>query len=282
MKNSNRTEDAMFCMKCGNAIAGNARFCNVCGSPLSNNQQDENGFATPSFTQSAPTATSIPPRVATTQSPSGFQQTPPMQNGSKSRSKVIPAIVGSSLLAAALIVTIVFFAFGKTAPSSNENQSSTAYQVAVESTDEKPSASTPTFGIPSASSTLTDDVDSHSPNLLVDKDSTTAWSEGVAGPGEGSYVLFSATSLQSVHAVSIMGGFCKTESLYYKNSRPKSVTVSFSDGSSTTQTLQDTPFAWQTITLEDTIQTDFVKVNINSVYYGSKYEDTCISEIVIQ
>lgn len=240
-------------------------------------------------TTSIPAATSAPVTATTHQntatSVSAVNQVAPNQTtgnqAPKQSNKMIPAIIGIAVLIAAIVVAVIFFTLGGSSSDDNSEESSASRQVTVEA-ETPASAATPTFGTPTASSVLTGDIDPHDASYAVDNNTTTAWIEGVPGTGEGSWLEFKATSLQSVHSISIMSGFCKSESLYYKNSRPKEVTISFSDGSSTTQTLQDQPFAWQTITLENTVQTESVKITINSTYHGSKYEDTCISEVLIQ
>jgi len=60
---------------------------------------------------------------------------------------------------------------------------------------------------------------------LFDKDVTTAWVEGAKGDGIGEYVLIGHknTFPDKIH---INNGYQKTESLYFKNGRPKSLRIS--------------------------------------------------------
>ena len=70
----------------------------------------------------------------------------------------------------------------------------------------------------------------------------------------------------------------KTEDLYYKNSRPKKIKLTFSDGRSKSFKLKDY-YGMQQIDFDEPIESDSVRVTIESVYKGKKYKDTVISEI---
>ena len=66
--------------------------------------------------------------------------------------------------------------------------------------------------------------------------------------------------------------------LYSKNSRPKEIYISFADGSGESQVLSDTN-GKQDIKLSNPVVTDSITLRIDSVYPGSKYEDTVITEM---
>lgn len=69
------------------------------------------------------------------------------------------------------------------------------------------------------------DIGAYSAYRLFDKNMTTAWVEGVKGNGIGEYILIGQkkTLPDKIH---INNGYQKTESLYYKNSRPKTLKLS--------------------------------------------------------
>ncbi len=69
------------------------------------------------------------------------------------------------------------------------------------------------------------DIGAYSAYQLFDENVTTAWVEGVEGDGIGEYVLIGQenTLPDKIH---INNGYQKTESLYYKNSRPKTLKLS--------------------------------------------------------
>ncbi len=70
-----------------------------------------------------------------------------------------------------------------------------------------------------------DGIGKYSACRLFDKDVTTAWVEGAKGDGIGEYVLIGQknTFPDKIH---INNGYQKTESLYFKNGRPKTLKIS--------------------------------------------------------
>lgn len=70
-----------------------------------------------------------------------------------------------------------------------------------------------------------------------------------------------------------------SDNYYVKNSRPKTITLTFSDGSAEKFTLMDKKEE-QTFFFKKVIRTTDIRLTIDSVYTGSAYEDTIISEIV--
>lgn len=137
------------------------------------------------------------------------------------------------------------------------------------------------------SSELPGDADTayYGPNNLVDGNSETAWNEGASGAGVGEWAKFSASSLQHVTSVSIMGGFPKYykdgSDVYQKNPRPKEITVSY-EGGSQSFTMQDLRGEFQTFTFTKPVDTKWITITIDSVYTGRKYEDCCIAEVKFQ
>ncbi len=129
-----------------------------------------------------------------------------------------------------------------------------------------------------ASSTLREKHVQHVPERIVDGKLTTAWVEAADGQGTGESVTVTFDGVYTVSAFTIHAGYHLDTLRYTSNSRPKEVTVSFSDGTVYTFTLSDT-MNGQTVLLPEPVETDCVVLTILSVYPGSKYEDTCISEI---
>ncbi len=117
---------------------------------------------------------------------------------------------------------------------------------------------------------------------VIDNDNSTCWCEGASGYGEGETIMITADTPQNVGSISIMNGICGGKNVYYRNCRVKDCRISFSDGSSFDYTLKgefnDQP---QVIKLKNNVSTTFIKLTILSVYPGSTYEDTCISEIKV-
>lgn len=142
------------------------------------------------------------------------------------------------------------------------------------------SASMSAVATVSATSALSEYNMTHSSDRIMDNDTSTAWVEGVSGQGEGESVIFTFDGVYKVSGFVIYGGYQKNSDLYYKNSRPASLKVMYSDGSSQICNLSDTLGA-QTFTLANPVETSSITFTIQSVYAGNKYEDTVISEISI-
>ena len=87
-------------------------------------------------------------------------------------------------------------------------------------------------------------------------------------------------SSHEIGSMTINAGYQKNEDVFYKNSRPKDITVIFDDGTSENFVLEDI-FGAQEIYFSYPRNTASVTIVINSVYAGNKYQDTAISEIYI-
>lgn len=118
----------------------------------------------------------------------------------------------------------------------------------------------------------------HTPDRMTDGDLSTAWVEGASGDGIGEWVAFTFDGTYLVSGIQIYAGYQKSDALYEKNSRPAVLTVTFSDGGERTVTLEDVSGS-QYIAFDDPVETSSVTLAIDSVYPGSKYQDTVISEL---
>lgn len=115
---------------------------------------------------------------------------------------------------------------------------------------------------------------------VTDRDPATCWCEGKSDDGlnESITLVFDKTYL--INQISLMNGLCADEELFYKNSRVRTITVSFSNGESFDYDCQD---GWNnrqnTITLNRGVEASSITITVKSVYQGRNYNDTCISEI---
>ena len=114
--------------------------------------------------------------------------------------------------------------------------------------------------------------------LAMDGSVSTAWVEGVAGQGSQQSITLFLDQTCMVSGFDIHSGYQKTQSLFYKNSRPEILHITFSDGSGETISLGDA-MGVQHIVLSHPVETGKVVFTIETVYPGSDYEDTAISEI---
>ena len=115
---------------------------------------------------------------------------------------------------------------------------------------------------------------------VLDGDFSTVWSEGVSGYGNGEWIILDFDNIYTVKKIKIVNGLVNKKNGYYNNNRPKSLTLQFSDGSSQKINLEDNNTGYQVVNI-NAVETSYVKFVIDSVYYGTKYYDTCIADIEI-
>lgn len=116
-------------------------------------------------------------------------------------------------------------------------------------------------------------------NNAIDEDLSTTWTEGVDGDGEGEYLeLVLVGNRNKIGALKIYNGYIKNEEVFEKNNRVKDAEIVFEDGSSETFTLKDT-YKPQYVVFSKVHEGSSLKLIIQSVYKGTKYQDACISEI---
>ena len=142
----------------------------------------------------------------------------------------------------------------------------------------------PSFTQARASSELPADhtTSYYGPYNVLDGDFFTAWNEGGGGSGAGEWIELYSSAPQHVSAVSIAGGYNKSDETYYNNHRPRDIELSFSDGSTQRATLQDARGTYQRIALPAPVDTTFVRITVLSTYPGVEYEDCCIADIGVE
>ncbi len=129
-----------------------------------------------------------------------------------------------------------------------------------------------------ASSVQTDSLSTHYAKLVNDQNPATAWAEDADGSGIGESLTFTFNDSYLVSGMKIEGGYFKSSLSYQRNNRLKDFTLTYADGSEDVYTLED-QMKEQTIRFDSAVKTKSVKLTIDSVYEGSEYDDTCISEI---
>lgn len=150
-------------------------------------------------------------------------------------------------------------------------------------TDNKPAEDypKPSFSDISASSNLASQGNTtYYARNVIDGNPGTAWIEGASDSGIGEKIFFKSSSEQKVSHLQIMNGYCKSEDLYMKNNRVKSIRIVFSDGTSIDRTLSDKYANYDLIVLTEPVFCNEFYIEITDVYRGTHYDDTCISEIV--
>ena len=128
------------------------------------------------------------------------------------------------------------------------------------------------------SSALKDSGNTYHGYFTLDGNLKTCWAEGVPGLGIGEKVRIDFKTNCKVNGLNIWTGYQKSEDLFYKNSRPIAIRVMGSDGSSEVYQIED-KMGKQRVDFKQPILGDKVSIVIEKVAKGSKFEDTCITEI---
>lgn len=132
---------------------------------------------------------------------------------------------------------------------------------------------------------------SYPPENLLDGKPSTCWTPALVrdavGNGIGDYVDFYFEYAAAVNGISIMNGYGKSKDIYFANSRPSQIEISFlyvGKDYFTDAVYADLPDKYSTnyqaysIPVREDVEA--VRVKIMSVYGGTKYKgDVCISEV---
>jgi len=130
---------------------------------------------------------------------------------------------------------------------------------------------------PTAARASSQHGDRFAPENTRDDRIDTAWVEGAKGSGIGEWIAFTF-SPQTVQYLEIYPGYGKSKELFFANNRVKRATLIFSDGTRAAVQLFDEPRV-QTVALPAPIRTGSLRLIIEEVYPGTKYDDTVISEV---
>ena len=131
----------------------------------------------------------------------------------------------------------------------------------------------------SSSSALKEGDKVYSASNIIDSNGHTCWADGVEGLGIGESITINFNQKYNISGFRIFNGHQKSQDLYNKNSRPTVLRVIGSDGSNVVYNIEDSIYE-QDIYFDKMISVDNIKLVIEKVARGSKYEDTCISELI--
>lgn len=112
-----------------------------------------------------------------------------------------------------------------------------------------------------------------------DGQSITSWQEGVDGDGIGEYISAQFDRVYQVKAITFLLGNHRSEDWYVKNNRPKSLELNLG-GNSYSVDFPDEMKEFAVVFSSPVLSSD-VTITIKSVYNGTEYTDTVISEIGI-
>ncbi|MBL7065100.1 MAG: LysM peptidoglycan-binding domain-containing protein [Anaerolineae bacterium] len=143
---------------------------------------------------------------------------------------------------------------------------------------------TPLATVSASSHLRTDRWGQYQSWMATDGRRESAWVEGVAGSGVGEWIMLTFPRTIEVHSISMDVGYDKSADIFAKNNRIKKVTLIFSSGEQIELGFGDKR-GMQTIPLVrapgPNIETTYVKVVIEEVFPGWKYDDTCLAEIEV-
>ena len=131
-------------------------------------------------------------------------------------------------------------------------------------------------------------TENYHPYYVLDDDPKTAWVEGEPGNGEGSSLFLDVSRLRSARAVKLRlrNGYQKSARLLQANSAPKDVVVRLhdSDGEVAIHRVRlAREMGWQEVVtpVPEGSGLSSVQLTYESVHPGTRYEDTCISDIQV-
>jgi len=137
---------------------------------------------------------------------------------------------------------------------------------------------TETYGWKLSTSSYLNNAATYAPDNLFDKSLHTAWVEGANDEGIGEWVLIKFDGSRMIEDIGIFNGYQKSLNLFEANNRVKELAISSSDGAKKIVLLKDEKdLQWTPLNKK----TEWIKFKIVSVYRGNKYNDTCLTEIII-
>lgn len=127
---------------------------------------------------------------------------------------------------------------------------------------------------------------------LIDGDYSTVWVEGVSGTGVGESITLHLDQTQLVYGVQICNGYTASYDLYNKNGMLTDVKIDFGNGKVTESSVGG--YAYEDIAddylaecnmnrieLDEPVMTDTITITITGANQGVKYDDTCVSEVMV-
>lgn len=118
----------------------------------------------------------------------------------------------------------------------------------------------------------------HDAAKTVDGDIKSCWAEGVKGLGIGEFIQINFNGTYKVSGLNIWSGHQKSQDLFYKNARPVAIRVIGSDGSNQVYPIEDR-MGMQRVNFISPINVSNIRIVVEKVARGTKYEDTCIAEV---
>ncbi|MGI6173042.1 MAG: discoidin domain-containing protein [Christensenellales bacterium] len=121
----------------------------------------------------------------------------------------------------------------------------------------------------------------YAPENAIDGQLDTCWA--YTGSDKQPALTLRADAPQEVRGIVITGGYAKSESIFEKNCRIKQLRVTLSDGTVMEFVLDEVEGyeGMRVVPFEAICLTDSIEIVVTDVYPGSKYDDVCVSEILV-
>jgi len=280
------------CPKCKRAYDDvTLRFCLEDGTPLFDVRDSQAPPTEILGSRGAPTLKSTGPTVPT------FVPAPDVRFERRGNPLLTTGVIAIAVLLFALVGMAAFFVLRQSAgdgsaqpnprnsPTAREGSSPQNTPPPKNTPDDSSISTNPQTGKPlqitaSASSTrLAVQANTYYESNAIDGKRSTAWIEGVDGPGIGEWIRFDFDREINLHRILIQPGYFKSDYFWAQNNRLATVTAQFSDGSSRELSFPDRMES-QKIDV-GAIRTKWVRLTIKSVYYGTD-PDTALSEIAFE
>jgi hypothetical protein len=224
---------------------------------------------------------------------------PPATEEHRSNPILTVGVIAIALLLLALVGIVAYFVINQSR-ASDSNQAKTAASPAASpnsspagkqtTADQDKSWPTPSqsetpLKITASSSSVRLAVQSNTyyASNAIDGKRSTAWIEGVDGPGIGEWIRFDFDREINLHRILIQPGYFKSPDIWSQNNRLATVTVQFSDGSSRALSFDNRMDSQRADV--GSVRTRWVRVIIRSVYPGTNpgaTDDTGFSEIAFE
>lgn len=152
-------------------------------------------------------------------------------------------------------------------------------EIVVSSTVDKSGYSKTAVSSAQASSQIQQDGYDNSAAVTLDGDETTSWQEGADGDGIGEFLYYKLDRDYDVRYITFKMGNWRDQKNYDENNRPKDITVWVGDEYfEVTVPNEKTEYC---LKLSKDVKASEIYVQIDSVYKGTHWSDTCISEVGI-
>lgn len=282
------------CPRCGSPVRERSAFCLKCGEPLQAGQADAANARNATSGEAGVAKDFVIPiaggiacglvfaivLMLVVLPAAGI----PAGGTQEQRQSATSATVSSSSSEKAEDKAIASAQGGDSSTASSSAASSSAALNGASSQKKEPELeqkAPPIFTDAQASSELPPDqyTSYYGPLNVIDGNAITAWNEGSDGDGTGEWVELTAGGPQVVRGIRVMTGYAKKEDTYYKNNRPTTVTVTLSDGYSLQANLNDAFSTWSDVPFDKLHQTNSIRITVDSVASGNKYNDAAISEV---